>query len=788
MTSPTRHAAVVTALATAVSMTTLSPLPCAASDTRATEPAFPRQDRTQAVAGARFVGSEACRSCHQLQFNAWSGSDHDRAMAHATAKTVLGDFSDARFRHFDVESRMFRRDGRFFVNTDGPDGELADFEVLYTFGVDPLQQYLVALPGGRLQALPLAWDTRPDTSGGQRWFHLYPDESFEPSDLLHWTGIAQNWNYVCADCHSTNLRRRYDDETRSYETTWADIDVGCEACHGAGSEHVAWANDPSRGEKEDTPNGLRVDLAAEPQRWRFAPGQSIARLDPPRRDATPETCAPCHARRSPLRDGYTVGRPLEDAYRLALLREPLYHADGQIRDEVYVYGSFLQSRMYAAGVSCGDCHDPHTLALRAPGNALCATCHLATVYDTTSHHFHAAEKPGGSCVDCHAPATTYMVIDDRRDHSFRIPRPDLSTKFGTPNACNGCHTDKDNSWAADAITHNLKTHGKKWEPDARQGFAARLALAGARGPRTEDVLLELSADSSAPAIARATALSMLALTPSPRSLTAVSTASNDRSALVRREAAAALAFLPADVRVQTGSSLLADPVLSVRLAAAEAFVDIDDDALPEGQRSDLEDALAEYVASQRTLADRPESLVNLGNFYTRRGETRRAEKYYRRAIAEHPAFLGAYVNLADLYRAEGDERKVRDILQTAIQRIPDEPDALHSVGLSYVRDKRYEDAATPLAAAARLAPDNLRYGFVYALCLERIGRLDAALQALEAVRSRHPHDPQVLLTLATMNRDNGDRAAALAHARTLAEIAPDDPSVRALLEQLESSP
>jgi hypothetical protein len=200
-------------------------------------------DRSKPVEAATFVGSETCAVCHQAETQLWRGSQHKLAMDHATDKSVLGDFNDAMFEYYGVHSRFFRRDGKFLVETDGPDGKLATFEIKYTFGVDPLQQYLVEFPDGRLQALSLAWDSRPTDKGGQRWFHLYPDEDIRYDDVLHWTKLNQNWNFMCAECHSTGVRKNYDAASDRFATTWAEISVGCETCHGEGSRHVVWARE-----------------------------------------------------------------------------------------------------------------------------------------------------------------------------------------------------------------------------------------------------------------------------------------------------------------------------------------------------------------------------------------------------------------------------------------------------------------------------------------------------------------------------------------------------------------
>ena len=358
---------------------------------------------------------------------------------------MLGDFAGATFAKDGVTSRFYREGDGFFVETDGPDGAMHDYRIDYTFGVYPLQQYLVAFPGGRFQALPLAWDARPKDQGGQRWFHLYPDEKIAHDDELHWTGINQNWNWMCADCHSTNLVRGYDLKTDSYHTTFSALNVSCEACHGPGSDHVAWAK--SGADAADPARGLTVLLHDRGEgQWQFPDGERIAkRMTPLATHTETEVCAPCHARRSPLGDGHAIGKPLLDGYRPSLLDPSLYHADGQIDGEVFIHGSFLQSRMYAAGVTCSDCHEPHSLQLRAEGNAVCGQCHLPGAFDVAEHHHHTPGQPGSQCVDCHMPAKTYMVVDPRHDHGFKVPRPDLAARTGAPDACTGCHEGKDAS-------------------------------------------------------------------------------------------------------------------------------------------------------------------------------------------------------------------------------------------------------------------------------------------------------------------------------------------------------
>jgi predicted CXXCH cytochrome family protein len=347
------------------------------------------------AASPQFVGRDVCSGCHEEQAAQWSGSHHDLAMQAASEETVLGDFDNASLNRYGVTSSFFRKGETFMVRTEGADGKLRDYPISYTFGVEPLQQYLVEFPRGRLQALSLAWDTRPKERGGQRWFHLYPDEQIAHDDELHWTQPSQNWNSMCAECHSTNLEKNYDPAERTFSTAWSEIDVSCEACHGPGSDHVAWAGRKPGWEKHESGMGLAISLDERKRvDWAMDPETGNAVRSRPR-DSGREIgmCARCHSRRSPISGNYVHGEPLLDHYLPRLLDAGMYYADGQIDDEVYVYGSFIQSRMFQAGVTCSDCHEPHSLQLRAPGNGVCLQCHAATKYDRASHRRELCRMP-----------------------------------------------------------------------------------------------------------------------------------------------------------------------------------------------------------------------------------------------------------------------------------------------------------------------------------------------------------------------------------------------------------
>jgi tetratricopeptide (TPR) repeat protein len=740
------------------------------------------------VSPPTYVGSETCGSCHAAEFDRWKGSHHDLAMQSADETSVLGNFDGAQYTHFGVTSSFFRRDGKFFARTDGPDGELRDYEIAYVFGVDPLQQYLIEFPGGRLQALSVSWDSRPEREGGQRWFHLHPNDPIPHGDLLHWTGPNQNWNFMCADCHSTGLQKNYDAENDRYETRWEEIDVSCEACHGPGSAHLAWANDRAGSGADTGPavdirnadDGLTVNLRNAGV-WRFKGDARIAQRTPKKgTDAQIDTCGRCHARRSVLHPEPARGQSLLDTHRPAFLDPQLYHAGGQILDEVYVWGSFLQSRMYAAGVVCSDCHDPHALQLPEDPDLSCLGCHRADSFAVPDHHHHESESVGSSCVGCHMLARTYMGVDVRHDHSFRVPRPDLTAVIGTPSTCTDCHADRSAGWAADAV--------ERWYGTDRSGkphYAKVLQAGRESAPGASRALVELAGEPGSPAIVRATALRLIR--PDSQSVDAVRRALGDADPLVRVAALDAAENLEPRVRLKLARQLLSDPVLGVRIQAARVVILVPAQLWDPSDRARLERPLAEYRAAQAENADRPEAHLNLAVLAIALGEPELARAEYETALRLGPWFVPAYVNLADLHRQTKRDDEAERVLRTGLAQVGDSAELSHALGLTLVRQGRNPDAIAELARAAELAPESPRYAYVYGIALHSTGEVDRARGVLDDAYRRHPGDPSLLIGLVTLSRDAGDLEVALTYAVALVDLIPEDPGARQLLTEIRSS-
>lgn len=739
-------------------------------------------------AHATYVGRQSCISCHQAEAQKFANSHHDKAMEVATETSVLGDFSGVEVEHDGIRSRMYKDGDRFMVRTEGPTGEMADFEVKYTLGVEPLQNYMVEFDRtadmrddeiARLQVLRLSWDTR-----AKKWFYLSPPDVYDklaPDDELHWCGIGQRWNTMCADCHSTNVQKNYDQVSLQYKTTFSEIDVSCEACHGPGSTHVKLAKSPSLFWDRKLGYGLTANLKGESN------------------EAQIQACAECHARRQTLADGYNPGDDYWDHYSTELLARLVYQADGQVEDEVFEHGSFLQSKMYHKNVRCTDCHDPHTAKLKHQGNQLCTSCHQhpAGKYDTPLHHHHKEGSAGASCVECHMPVTNYMEVHGRRDHSLRVPRPDLSVELGTSNACTGCHLDQQklrdevraaggktnadhlkqylhfivaarggdevvtkelarlDQWAADAVD---KWYDKKpLQAKEPKHFAYALDAARRNDPAAPKLLAEVVKNRLLPGIVRATALQEWGDLGGDDVLAASQAQLDDAHPLVRAAAAMNVAYVDADARARLLTPLLKDEAFVVRRIAARALAEMAGN-LSGDDRSLLQLELNEWVRGMLANNDRAGAHLAIGDLRLQLRQYEAAQEAYQLAIAVEPLALGPRTKLANLLEALAADQVIpaeshggvrKEVLELRKQelelmardaeRAPDLAIVQYRYGRELVAHNELDKAIETLKRAVELDPTVTEYQLVYAQALYLNKQTDNALDQIRAVLQRHPN-------------------------------------------------
>ncbi len=689
-------------------------------------PAAQAENLSATHSEARYVGSDACADCHAAAYQQWRNSHHDLALQTASSETVLASTGA------EIDGTSITRHAAGL--SIQPAAEAPEQTPRFTFGVEPLQQYVLDGGNGAWQTHPVAWDSRPAAVGGQRWFNLH-DDTYPAGDPMHWQGRANRWNSQCADCHSTGVVKGYDPETRSYHTTFEAEDVSCEACHGPGSAHAA---DPA--------------------------GAPLMHLS--NQQAQINACAPCHSRRGQLAEGFKPQEAFLDHYSPQLITTGLYHPDGQILDEVYVWGSFLQSRMHRAGVSCSNCHDPHSTKLERPGNATCTFCHQTSPppgfaaaaagpgirnYDSPDHHFHPEDSAGAACVACHMPARTYMVVDDRRDHSFRIPRPDLSAALGVPEPCTGCHTDQTAIWAASVI-------GSHFGNEDRAHFALPFAAADAAAPGADAQLAELVMDATQPIMVRASALARLGPYNRGYTMDAIRFARKEEP-LLRFAAPLAAASLSPDRAWRLLAPLLEDDLRAVRHQAVAAL-------LPTlradpAYRPRLEPYLDTWLTEQALNLDYPETQTNLAGAYSALGRLPEAQAALEESLALQANWVPGMLALADLYRATGRDPEGGPLLEEALALAPEQPEVAYAYALWLYRQGRLADGLPLLEQAARLAPEQRQYAYTWAVALNDSGDPEQALAVLDALLSRWPDDPDLLMAAITMLRDQSRFSEAL---------------------------
>ncbi|MBP9882971.1 MAG: tetratricopeptide repeat protein [Chitinophagales bacterium] len=700
-----------------------------------------------------FVGPETCRTCHEKEYNEWLASDHYRAMMVANDTTVAGDFNEASYKADGITSRFFKRGEKFFINTEGEDGRNHDYEVKYTFGYYPLQQYLVEFPGGRMQVPRVSYDVVK-----KKWFHQYSGQIIDHSDWLHWTRQSQNWNSMCASCHSTGLQRNYDEERNSYHTTFSHLTVSCESCHGMGKHHMEYINTTSY-QKGKKVAGSYLLLNKEANNKQQLSG-----------------CVQCHARRMEVAADMIHSSEVLDNFIPTLPTTENYFADGQFREEDYEFGSFTQSKMYHRGVKCSNCHNPHTGKTIAAGNKLCLQCHQPK-YDAATHHFHTVNTAGAECISCHMPSRIYMGNDVRHDHSFRVPRPDQSVKYAVPNACNKCHENKSSQWAADAI---VKWYG----PTRRVHYSDDLIPGSLLDDNAFIHLNRLLHDTSVTEIIRAAAVNYMGNIITEERISAIRKCLHDSSAMVRNEAAAALLSFPTQSWLSDALPLLKDPVRAVRATAANALFGIPQETLGNEHLSAYEKAGAEWKQMMHHHADFPTGNLMLADYYYRAQDYVLAEKYFLRCLQMDSLANYARINLSGVYNATGQNNKALAVLKQALKIDPDNATIHYRLALLQVELNNKTEAIKYFELAYRLQYDNDRFYYNYALYLQQLGSTAKAAHLFNEGLRRYPNSEQLNYGAAYFYLQTSQQEKAAACINKLKSLNPDNPQYSELFQLL----
>lgn len=621
-----------------------------------------------------YTGSQSCKECHQKEYDEWLLSDHFKAMQHATSETVLGNFNDVTYTADGITSRFFKKNNKFYINTEGVQGKYQDFEVAFTFGHYPLQQYITKFDGGKMQVFRQSWDSREG-----KWFHQYAGEKIPVDDYLHWTNAGQNWNLMCATCHSTNLQKNLNPFEDTYTTTYSELTVGCESCHGKGKKHIDFMK--SEQYKSGVSKNFFIDLHKNTSQTEQL-----------------NTCMPCHSRRGEVSQHHFYSNEIMDNYIPEIPIKNLYFADGQAFDEVYKYTSFLQSKMFHLNIKCSDCHSAHTGKVKAEGNNLCLQCHTKN-YASSSHTFHKENTDASDCRFCHMPTRTYMGNDIRHDHNFYVPRPDLSEKYGVPNACNACHTDKSAKWAAQAV--------KQWYGTVRKPhFAEDLILGSMQNSQSIRHLDALLSNANTPNNVRAAAVYYLGGIYTEESFQLIKKELHSKDSQTRYRAVIALTDFPIHLYENELIPLVSDKVKSVRIVAANAFLTQKGLEWSKNNLSSFSTSLKEYEDFVLSQSDFPLGSATAGDYFVKIGNKDNAILFYERAIAKDKNLNHIRLNLATLYNGNGQNQKARQVLTDALKYEPKNPQVHYFIALLESEEKQYEKAKSHFEKAIQLGLDN----------------------------------------------------------------------------------
>jgi Flp pilus assembly protein TadD len=715
---------------------------------------------------AGYAGSASCKECHEAAFEAWENSNHGLAERDVRMDMDKEKFSPKQtLEHNGRTTEAFLdADGVAHILTRGFKGERKAYRVARVIGNDPLRQFLIEGPGGRMQTCDASWDPHK-----KEWFDVFGDDARQAGDWGDWTGQGMNWNAMCAACHNTRLRKNYEPQTNSYHTTMAEMSVGCEACHGPMKDHVEWQKNPPPGySKDDLENNKKKGLT-DPTATRFTKQQMM------------ESCAACHSLRTEITGDLVPGEPYFDHFALTVTDgTDLYYPDGQVRGENYEYSSFLSSKMHHAGVKCGDCHEPHSNKRLIQGNMLCMRCHSGGVEPPAPvivPELHSPCTPGTAghdCTSCHMPQTTYMQRHPRRDHGFTIPDPLLTREHGVPNACNRCHTDKSVDWAVEQAD---KFYGEKLNRPTRQ--RALLIAAARRGtPEARAGLIRMLESEVIPAW-RATACHLLEpWVMDPTVTTALLARQGDDSPLVR-EAAARVLVHPArsnHAEVRTAmKKLMEDDIRSVRVAAAWALVDTLDLSSRAGR---------ELVHMLDINADQPTGRMRLSQFAYHRGDTEAAIRQIRMAIEWDPNSPPFHHDLAILLNATGDNAGAIQALRDAIRLDGNEAEYHYKLALALAEAGDLAGTISSLEKTLELDGGNARAWYNLGLAYNSRNEPQRAIEALRRGEAAGPSDYAIPYARATIHARLGQRAEAVEAATRALQLNPQFAEAAQLLRSL----
>ncbi len=711
------------------------------------------QRKNREVVSDDFSGSQSCRQCHERFYQLWEPSFHGKAMQPVKSEFIK-EYQLPESSPMVIEGKSYQiiyEDSSMVMTENENDGQMNRYTIEWSLGGRNVFTFLVPLDKGKLQTIPLAYDVNRGL-----WFN-YPESAIRhfvdmsEDEALPWKDRMYTFNTGCYNCHVSQLSSNFDLETETYQTTWREAGINCETCHGPSAEHVRIFTEAKEGE---VPENMGLIVTST-----FTPEQHDA------------SCAPCHAKASPVTSSYMPGEPYYDHFNLATLEDPDFYPDGRDLGENYTMtGWEMNACQTNSDMHCVTCHTSSGRnRFKDNPNQACIGCHTEREGNLTEHTMHPADSPGSTCINCHAPSREFVGHFIRSDHSFRPPMPEATIRFGSPNACNQCHDDKPASWANAIVKKrpngNYQEETLYWAElikEARENRWNRL-----------NEMLQIVDENRYNDIVTASFVRLLANCPNDAKWETITRAMTESSSPLVRAAAATTSNgrMTNDTRTALVKAA-SDELRLVRVSAAASLAGFDDNRFTEAEKETVTKATEEYMASILARPDDWSSHYNMAIYHQNEGDVNKALHSYETAARLYPESLMPLINSSVLYSYLGNQAKAEENLKKVLEFDPDNEAASLNLGLLFAEQGKLDTAESALRTALKANPEQAVAAYNLSVIVSRKNLREAVEFAKIAAISR-PDDPKYGYTLAYYLMENSQKSEAV---KTLQKLISDHPT------------
>ena len=718
--------------------------------------------------GEPFTGPDPCEPCHTNEYHIWTRSDHCRAMMRPGRTTVFSAFSPdtVEFGYRGFSTRMVSSPDGYTMIAPGPDGVTRPYPIDLVLGIRDHQVFLTKFPDGRYQVLPSTYDMQ-----WQTWFDatdglVVSDHTLAPDEPYYWTNRNRCWNRECFDCHLSGMRKNYDPVTNTYNTTWRDLGIDCEACHGPGRPHA----------RLRAIDGTRDTLEADTTLVKLQDLSPVQQV---------EVCGQCHARKVVLAQGYQPGDDFYEFYEIGLLDDNLVMPDGRYWGMMYDMMALMQSPCYEKGqITCTHCHDGHGTKRRNDlhefenDDQMCLPCHANHVQNPGLHAHHEPDGEGSRCRSCHIQLLpgSHMEL---ADHTLSIPVPENTIRYNSPNACNDCHTDQTPQWSVRWL--------EEWYgPDRIDRWSRAEVLFKAKNLDTAAVvpLIAMLRDTSENMIWRSNAALMLGGFGDRRAIAPLMEYMTHSNTVLRTNALQSLAKFPDErVRAALRRHILTEPNSQIRLHLAGKLDFWWRDDLTAPERRIAQQSWEQYVRQATTvLGDWAEARRELAVAYSRRGEIQNAEREYTYALNIDSTDAQSEDGLAALYTQQ--ERYADALVHARRAVVLDTASAAFRVNLAaaYMYVDSLARAEVEFRRVLETAPDMSVAGLNLAMLLQQQNRFREAHEVLRGIVAQNTRNGQAQYMLGASAMQLGMRQEAAQALSNVLALSPP-PQLRQEIQQ-----